>query len=156
MINSANVYLPPAPLPEPDEPLPLVPDVPVPVPLPLVPVPVPLPGVVLGLVLEPGGVMSGVPGVEGNPGVDGFPMPVPVPVPLLLPGAPVLVPASTPKCEYTRCIHVESIVGQLALLNVGALCSFARSTVTVNWSPLPWLINRQGMATRFPLVPVVP
>jgi hypothetical protein len=41
-------------------------------------------------------------------------------VPLLLPGAPVPV-ALTPKCEYTRCIHVESIVGHELLLNVGAL-----------------------------------
>ena len=73
--------------------------------------------------------MSGVPGVEGKPGVAG--LPIPVPVPLLLPGAPVPV-ESTPKCEYTLCIQVESIVGQEALLNVGALSNFVRSTVAVN------------------------
>jgi hypothetical protein len=104
---------------------------PVPVPIP-VPVPVPVPGVVL---LLGGGEMSGVPGVAGNPGVDGLlrlrSVPVPVPVPVLLPGAPVLL-ASTPKCEFTRCAHAESIVGQVVLLNVGALCNFELSTFTVN------------------------
>ena len=58
------------------------------VPLLGVPMPVPVPG--------DGGVISGVPGVEGTPGVDGL-------VPELeldpLPGAPVLDVASTPKCE---------------------------------------------------------
>ena len=98
--------------------------------LPPVPVPlVPLPGVVPGVVVGFGAVMSGVPGVAGKPGVEGFPTPVPVPV--ALPGAPVPVP-STPKCEYTCCIHAESIAGHAALLNVGALCNFARSTVAVN------------------------
>ena len=95
--------------------------------------------------------MSGVPGVEGKPGVVGLPMPVPVPVPLLLPGAPVPV-ASTPKCEYTRCIHAESIVGQELLLNVGALANLVRSTLAVNWSPAPWLSSRHGIATSFPLL----
>ena len=80
------------------------------------PVPEPLafgtvPGVLgVGLVPGVGGVMSGVPGADGTPGVEGLPIPVPVPVPepvpvpvpvpvdVSLPGAPRLV-ASTPKCE---------------------------------------------------------
>jgi hypothetical protein len=112
-----------------------------------VPVPVPLEGE----------LMSGVPGDDGTPGVDGL-----LPAPLLelelelLPGAPVLEEelASTPKCEYTCWLHVVSMVGQLAELNDGALCSFARSTFNVSWSELPlplcW-IRLHGTATRLPL-----
>jgi len=142
-----------------------------------VPVPVPVPegvaGVVPGDVPGVGAPMSGVPGVEGKPGVDGLPtpvpmpvpvrlpvpvpvpvpIPVPVPVPVLVPGAPVLV-ASTPKCELTRCAHVESMVGQVVLLNDGALCNLVASTFAINWSPLPRLIKRHGIATNLPPVGV--
>jgi len=104
-----------------------------------------------------GGVMSGVPGVEGTPGVDGFPkpvpvpMPVPVPVPIELsePGAPRLV-ASMPKCAYTRWLQVESIVGHVEALKVGALCNRARSTLAMYWSVPLELISRQGTATSRP------
>lgn len=139
--NSGNVcsrslvhqssYLPPAepaPAPDPDEPL-----VPAPVPSPLEPgVPVPLlPGVpipLLGVLF--GELMSGVPGVGGTPGVAGLPICEPLlgvlmvdellPVPL--PGAPALL---APKCEFTCWLQVESIVGQLPEVKVGALCSLA-------------------------------
>jgi len=93
--------------------------------------------------------MSGVPGVLGTPGVEGFPkpvpVPVPVPVPLLLPGAPVLL-GVTPKCEYTLCIQVEFMLGQELLLNVGALCRVVLSTLAVNCpSPLE-VTSRHGIA----------
>lgn len=55
---------------------------------PLLSLPLPLPGDPLE-----GGLMSGVPGVEGTPGVDWLPVPEPLPEP----GAPVAVLDSTPK-----------------------------------------------------------
>jgi hypothetical protein len=119
-----------------------------------------VPGAVLGDRTPLGKLMSGVPGVLGTPGVEGFPkpvpVPVPVPVPLLLPGAPVLLLGLTPKCEYTLCIQVEFMVGHELLLNAGAFCRVVRSTLAVNWpSPLE-LTSRQGRATNCPpeVVPV--
>src|SRR5436190_2135079 len=81
------------------------------------------------------------------------PPPVPLPVPVLVPGAPVLV-ASTPKCEFTRCAHAESMVGHVVLLKDGALCKRVASTFAINWSPLPRLIRRHGIATNFPPIGV--
>ena len=48
-----------------------------------------------------GGVISGVPGLDGSPGVDGLLLlPLELPLELLLPGDPVAVELGcTPKCE---------------------------------------------------------
>jgi len=81
--------------------------------------------------------MSGVPGVDGNPGVDWLLPGVPNEplVPVLLPGAPVL--DCTPKCELICWLQDESMVGQLFAVNVGALCNLLWSTFSVNWSDAP-------------------
>jgi hypothetical protein len=139
-------YLPPVePAAPPVVPAP-TPEVPVPIPVPLVllllglPTPldvpgVPMPllgdvellGVLLGEVLD-GELMSGVPGDDGSPGVEGLPKPLLEPLELL-PGAPV---ALTPKCELICWLHEVSMLGQVLAENVGALWSFDWSTLSVN------------------------
>jgi hypothetical protein len=57
---------------------------------------------------------------------------MPLLVPLLLPGAPVALVGDTPKCEYTCWLQDASMLGHVLALNVGALCSFVRSTFSVN------------------------
>jgi hypothetical protein len=84
-------------------------------------------GVLLGDVLD-GEPMSGVPGDDGSPGVEGLPKPL-LELLELLPGAPV---ALTPKCEFTCWLHELS--SDVLVENVGALCSFDWSTFNVNWS----------------------